>query len=139
MKNFIKGFRKTYICWFQVERICKKLGDKYKNIDLHYILEINPLGTGGVVVNAFKEINKKELLFLTEIPFGNFHLKKFLEFYNDRMDILMLTVRVKNSLRYGNIRISKNHKILEFSEKTGNKKIINAGVYILKENLFTKS
>ena len=138
-KLYKAGFKKTYISvGFKSKEFVKKLGNKYKNIDLHYILETTPLGTGGAVVNAFKEINKKELLIFNGDSFCNFHLKKFLEFYKDRMDILMLTVRVKNSLRYGNIRISKNHKILEFSEKTGNKKIINAGVYILKRKIFSQ-
>ena len=50
----------------------------------------------------------------------------------------MLTVKEKNSSRYGNIKITKNNKILKFSEKLGNSKIINAGVYILKKKYLRK-
>ena len=139
-KLYKVGFKKIYISvGFKSNEIIQKLGYKYKNVYLFYILETSQLGTGGAVLNAFKKIKKKKLLVLNGDSFCNFHLKKFIEFYNDRMDVLMLTVKVKSSSRYGNIKITKNNKILKFSEKSGNSKIINAGVYILKKKIFNKN
>ncbi len=133
------GFKKIYISVGYKHHYFKKiLGNKYKDLSLSFINETLPLGTGGAVKNAFKVINKNRLLIFNGDSFSTFYLKRFLNYYKKEMNILMLTYKKNNSLRYGNVEVGQNNKVISFSEKSGERKIINAGVYILKKKIFEK-
>ena len=115
--------------------------DYFKNFDnkkckIKIIIEEVPLGTGGAIVNAFEYLDDTFYCINGDsIVEGNWiSLNPLLK--NKYKAIIGLT-EVNNPLRYGSIEID-NDKITDFNEKnvTSNSKLINAGIYLLKKEIF---
>ena len=97
-----------------------------------------PLGTGGAVRNALGKTNSKCLLILNGDSYFRLSLPTFLENHlklKARASISL--VQVKDSSRYGSVKINKDRKILAFLEKSPRIQsgLINAGIYLLERNV----
>jgi len=136
-KLIMAGFTRVYISvGYKSDVFQKTLGNVYKGLSLVFLKEKKPLGTGGAILNAFKKLKFDRLFVLNGDSICNIDFNEFLNFYSPKMDVLMLTVKIHNSLRFGNVEVGEENRVLSFSEKTGNTNIINAGVYILKRQIF---
>lgn len=63
----------------------------------------------------------------------NYNIDNFIT--TEKNDITILTKKVKNSTRYGNLKIKKN-QIIEFKEKkSGKSGYINLGIAIIKKKI----
>jgi D-glycero-alpha-D-manno-heptose 1-phosphate guanylyltransferase len=49
---------------YKYESIQNHFGSKYKNISISYAIEKEPLGTGGAVINALKEVKEDSVFIL---------------------------------------------------------------------------
>ncbi|MAI77062.1 MAG: hypothetical protein CBC25_07915 [Pelagibacteraceae bacterium TMED65] len=136
-KLILAGFRRVYISvGYKSDVFQETLGNVYKDLSLVFLEEKKPLGTGGAILNAFKKIKINHLFVLNGDSICNIDYNEFLNFYSSKMDVLMLTVRINNSLRFGNVEVGEGNRVLSFSEKTGNTNIINGGIYVLKRQVF---
>ena len=136
-KLIMAGFRKVYISvGYKSDEFQQILGNVYKGLSLVYLNEKKPLGTGGAILNAFKKLKIDHLFVLNGDSICNIDFNEFINFYSSKMDVLMLTVKVDDGLRFGNVEVGEENRVLSFSEKTGVSNIINAGVYLLKRQIF---
>jgi D-glycero-alpha-D-manno-heptose 1-phosphate guanylyltransferase len=139
-----------YLSQYSITKIILSVGYKqdvikeyfqnsYKHISLGYSCEDEPLGTGGAIKQALKLIapETKNVLVLNGDTFFQIDLQK-LKKINDTLSA-DITISLKEMIdfdRYGAIKIESN-LVKKFEEKKFYKKAyINAGVYMIKKNIF---
>ncbi len=116
----------------------------YKNyclpgVKISFSEEKVPLGTGGAVKHAKKMIYSNPFLVLNGDSFCKFNPLEFLKFHNKKKSLVSILLRkVKNTVDYGSVKLDKNSRIINFSEKKGLAKrcLINAGAYIFDRRAF---
>lgn len=116
----------------KADQIIKYLKGKYE-----YIIEPKPLGTGGAIRFASKDL-KEEFMVLNGDNLMDINLTKFVQFHKKHSLInSMIGWFCKDARNWGLIK-NKGIKILEFKEKPKKKcqGLINAGVYILSPEIF---
>lgn len=113
----------------------KRLGNK---VDIEWIIEDKPLGTGGSVLNAITTHGLENSVLIANADTwldGGIQELKGIDFP------VIAAVRVNDTSRYGSILIDSKGRLTEFVEKqsgnkTHNSGIINAGLYKLPTELF---
>lgn len=116
---------------FMAETITNHFGSKYKGMNLSFIVEDHPLGTGGGVRLAFEQILSDHAYI--------FNGDTFLEIDTSALELSWMTSKspiivacsVPNTERYGRLLVDKG-RVLGFSEKgIAGPGLINAGCYVL--------
>ena len=124
---------------YKHERIMDYYGNKYGILSLKYVIEAQPLGTGGAIKNAINKFGvDNEILILNGDTFFNIDIKKLYEFHrNKNSDLTIALKKMENSDRYGFIEIGITGKIMKFLEKGHGyvmSGFINGGIYILNKS-----
>ena len=111
-------------------------GPRYKNTEIEYVIENEPLGTGGAVKESLKHVQGDDAIVLNGDSYFNVELKEMLNFYHAHNALLTIAVKpMRNFDRYGTV-ILKEDKIIDFQEKTFKKfGYINGGVYIMNKSI----
>lgn len=122
---------------YKYEIIKSYFGFKYKSIDIEYVIENEPLGTGGAIREALKSVKGEEAIILNGDTFFNLDLKKMVNFHSAHNS--MVTIAVKpmcNFDRYGTV-ILKGDRIIGFKEKSfKDSGFVNGGVYVVNKGIF---
>jgi len=111
--------------------------DNYKNLNIDYAHETEPLGTGGAILNGLKINNQNSennFLILNGDTFFDLNILNFEKFFLEtQADIAVGLAYVKDTSRYGKVFLDeRTHQILSFGEKnTAGPGWINAGAYLL--------
>jgi len=107
----------------------------YKNCKLRFIVEPNPLGTGGAVSYIVNKLSINDYIYVVNAD--SWMDLGYNQFINESKDIISL-IRVKNTYRYGKVIVDDSLKIIKFSEKenTKNAGLINSGFYKLHTSTF---
>ncbi len=108
----------------------------YKNCKIKIIIEDEPLGTGGALVNAYDYLNDSFFCLNGDSIIDGNWLSLVENFDLNSQAVIGLT-ETDDSTRYGSIEI-KNKKIISFNEKNKGSKsnLINGGVYLLRKSIF---
>ncbi|WP_204105265.1 MULTISPECIES: nucleotidyltransferase family protein [Spirulina sp. CCY15215] len=123
------------------EQIQSYFGDGCQwNLDIVYVRESEPLGTGGAIQYALPYIQGQSFLVLNGDSLCQFELQQLMEIrdrYQAKAAIWL--AKVENSDRYGSVKINENNAIVGFYEKSQTIKtgLINAGVYLLTKDNFS--
>jgi len=98
-----------------------------KDISFRTLLEKKPLGTGGAISNALKELDIKDSFLVIN---ADTWLSEGLKLMSNSLPPAMATVKVKDSSRYGNLSV-KDGFVEDFKEKNtlNSSGMINAGMY----------
>ncbi len=128
---------------YQPDKIEHLLGNGAEfGVNLRYITEPSPMGTGGAYKFGSSAIRETTVIFngdiLTEIDIG-----KLIEFHQAKSAAATITlVPVDDPTRYGLITIDEESKVLSFIEKPQPDELaelkintINAGIYILEPTI----
>ena len=109
----------------------------FPNIKLTFIVEDEPLGTGGSIKNAINFLNIRESFLVVN---ADTWLGDGLRELNCSYPNTIAAVNVKDCSRYGALVVGDN-KIIKFSEKDSftRKGLINAGLYHLSPDIFVGS
>ncbi len=117
---------------YEADKIIKYLNGKYE-----YIIEPKPLGTGGAIKFASKDL-KEDFMVLNGDVLSNIDFSKFVESHKNSPQQNNLVVWLcKDARPYGLVEL-KNSNVSKFLEKPKEKcsGYINAGFYILSPNIF---
>lgn len=122
---------------YKYEAIMTYFGSKYKNIDIQYIIEDKPIGTGGAIKKACQCTEGDDVIVLNGDTFFCLDLNKMLRFhYEQGADITIAIKPMKNVERYNTLILDKN-KVIEFQDKMFREfGYINGGVYIISKKIF---
>lgn len=112
-----------------------------KNVCVTYVPETNPLGTAGGFLNAIrhaKEIPVAWLVIngdsLAPAPLD----EMFQSLAEAKTEGAILGVRVPDASRFGTISQNAHDDLTGFNEKKSGAGIINAGIYLFRENVIEK-
>ena len=130
--NYLKkfGIKDIIICsGYKGKKIENYLSKKNNfGCNIEYSVESTPLGTGGAIKKAIKNIADRSFIVLNGDIITNINLKRIMVKPNS---IAAIELRTK----YGTMKI-KNNKIIQFNEKSVVKNIwMNPGIYHLDTNL----
>lgn len=136
-----EGIQKvTLSVGYMYESIISYFGNQYLDIEIQYVIENQPLGTGGAIKNSINHLNEpaKSLLILNGDTYNDFQLNRMQNLFNkENADLVILLKKMQNFDRYGTVQIDANHRILAFTEKKFQEEAwINSGVYLLNTEHF---
>lgn len=115
--------------------------DKYKTIDIVYSIEEEPLGTGGALKKAFKQVHTPFFMVMNGDTMFRINLQKFFDRHIEFLANLSIALRpVDDASRYGKVVCREDSTIISFDEKSsdGQPGLINGGIYIIKSKYFNK-
>lgn len=128
---------------YQPDKIQHLLGyDADLGVNLRYVTEPSPMGTGGAYKFASENIRETTVVLNGDI-LTDIDLTKLVEFHQAKGATATLTlVPVSDPTRYGLVQADRDHKIMRFVEKPKpdelaelNVNTINAGVYVLEPEI----
>jgi D-glycero-alpha-D-manno-heptose 1-phosphate guanylyltransferase len=109
------------------------LGEKYRTLQLRYLSETEPLGTGGALRNAAFACAHHLVLAINGDSFVGTNFSNYIQWHMRlAVPASMIVTRVSNSGRFGTVQFTGKGRIKSFAEKTGvsDPGWINAGVYL---------
>ena len=124
---------------YLAEKIKAYYGSNFNGLEIDYVVEENPMGTGGGIRLALEKCTESLSFVLNGDSFFDVDLSKFNDLHiQNRSQISLALRKVNNSARYGTIEKTKENIISSFKEKSGidHEGIINGGVYLLDKNLY---
>lgn len=123
---------------YRADSIHEHFGDHYKQTPVKYVLEDEPLGTGGAILHALSTAGDDPVLVLNGDTLLNLNYLKFIQWYRAASPVMcaMVLRHVPDIARYGSVMLSGN-RVSGFVEKgTIGSGLINAGVYIIEPKIF---
>ncbi len=145
--NFVIAYLKNE----GIERIILSLGYKseliiehieknftHAGIEIDYVIEASPLGTGGAIKLACSKVKGNQVLVLNGDTLFNINLRDFAGFHlSKKADFTAALKEMKDFSRYGAVDTDVNHRLTAFHEKTYCEKgLINGGIYALSKEHF---
>ena len=116
------------------DSIINHFGYKYQDAIIEYSIESNPLGTGGALVQAIKNLSEPVLV-INGDTFFEVDLQLLYSFHCINESIFTLALYKVNACnRYLGIDIANTGKILEFSSanrESMSAQLVNGGAYIV--------
>ena len=132
-----------WISGYSVEKIILSLGfkpgtvrnyfgDSFSGIPVEYVVEDQPLGTGGAVKYAARLTEGDDFVVINGDTFFPIDLKKFYDFHVEKSSLFSIALkRMKESDRYGTVECHED-TILRFREKEFcSEGLINGGIYLI--------
>ena len=113
---------------------------KYKDKKFHFIVEDEPLGTGGALANCSDIISGTFACFNGDIV-SSLDVNPMIELHKRNGGIGTLALwEVEDPTRFGIVGLDANSRITQFKEKPKKEEVfsnlINAGSYILEDDIF---
>jgi len=110
----------------------KIIQDKPVKCNVNFVIEPEPLGTGGAIKFACSKVNDERFIVINGDTFQNLN---YLDFYNSSLcsDLLISAVRVDDNSRYGSLALDKNMNVVSIDSKNSSN-LINSGTYRLKRS-----
>ncbi len=126
----------TFAVHYLWETIQDYFRSSYQGISIDYVVEAEPLGTGGAIRNAIYQSDMRQPVFVLN---GDTFVKlNYREMYKSDHLLTVAFCTVADSRRYGRVMV-ENGVIVGFGENivTGSA-LINAGVYLLCPDVFNQ-
>lgn len=130
-------------CQYRVEDIKKALGEETLGVRLRYVVEAEPLGTGGGVRNA-ADLASGLVFVLNGDVLTDADLGAMLAFHEARRArVTIYLTRVSDPRQYGLVETAADGRIERFREKPGpgepiTTDTVNAGIYLIDAELLRR-
>jgi NDP-sugar pyrophosphorylase family protein len=132
------GIGKTVLLTgYRAEQVFQTVGNQHLGMKLIHSIEHNPLGTGGALRNALKELSSPVVLLLNGDSWCDVDLTGFGDFHQEGdADVSMVLARVNDSSPFGTVDIEPDGTVKRFEEKQADGSgWINAGIYLIGRSL----
>jgi D-glycero-alpha-D-manno-heptose 1-phosphate guanylyltransferase len=113
-------------------------GSKW-GVNITYIPEKVPLGTGGAIQEAFRFIDDQNVLVMNGDSYINVDLTHYIDWHFTNKCVASIVItEIDDTSRYGTVELDTEDRINSFTEKGERKGSgwINAGVYIFHRSIF---
>lgn len=134
------GFSKFYISTFyHSEKIENYLGNGDRwNINIQYIKEEEPLGTGGALGLIPKKHKEKPILVINGDVLTNLNFSNLMEFHDNNDSAATICAKeYQTTIPYGVIE-SEKEKVLAIKEKPSYCHFVNSGIYVISPRLASR-
>lgn len=121
------------------EKIMEHYGNQYKNIEIDYAIETEPLGTGGGLKKAMAMAEGPLVIGMNGDTFFEIDFMKFLHIHRGKESKFSMVLReLEDVSRYGSVERDGDRRITGFFEKNqkSGKGLINGGIYIINKRFF---
>jgi NDP-sugar pyrophosphorylase family protein len=137
---FKQGVRRVIVCTGHMgEMIESQLGSGIRfNLELSYVRDPIPLGTGGAVRNALALLHTNSALVLNGDSYFRFDAKSLQDFHAaHRAETTILLTKVEDASRFGTVDVEDTGEVKAFREKTSGRHSawINAGIYLVNRGI----
>lgn len=136
------NFKKAILAvGYKHRKIVEYFGNTYGSLNLEYVVEDVPRGTGGALLLALAHASEKNVLVLNGDSIFKVNLMSLMKAHNARTcEITLVLKRVASASRYGIVRIDKTSRVTGFQLRGGGGgSLINSGVYIINKELFANN
>ncbi len=121
---------------YKSEVVIEYVNTHFASLEKEYVIEEEPLGTGGAIKAACAKAVSKNVLVFNGDTFFDIDLKKLSAFHTNHNSVCSVALKpMTNFSRYGTVEINNTNVITAFNEKqfckTG---LINGGIYALQTN-----
>jgi NDP-sugar pyrophosphorylase family protein len=134
------GVRKVVLCTgYLGGQVQVAFGNRYGNLELHYSIEEEPLGTAGALRLALPLLNGDPVLVFNGDSYCDVDLEVFFAWHHEKQAMGSLVLfDIPDVSRFGSVIFAPDGQILHFGEK-GKKGSgwINAGTYLLSQCLLS--
>ncbi|CDT93205.1 HddC [Vibrio coralliirubri] len=122
------SYRADYI----IERVTS---DIPVNCKVDFVIESEPLGTGGAIKLATNKVETEKFIVLNGDTYCELDYNAFIKF-SQNSQLLISGVEVEDVSRYGSLQLDQDNNVLAMIEKgRSGSGIINSGIYILDKNI----
>lgn len=131
----MKGFQRVVMSLgFMAEKISGHFGQSFTGLEINYVVEDKPLGTGGGIRLAMDLIENDHVFVFNGDTFLDLEVNEVnKKWFMDRRP-LIIGRHVENTARYGRLLVS-NGAVVGFSEKgIQGGGLINGGCYVLRRD-----
>ncbi len=131
-----KGFTKIIISvGYLANKIIDYFGDKFLGLDLVYVVEQSPLGTGGGIRKGLLQCAEDYIFIFNGDTYIELDALKVKQRWQQVNCPIMVVRQVPDTRRYGRIEVDAKGYVSSFSEKgIMGEGLINAGCYVLPRN-----
>jgi D-glycero-alpha-D-manno-heptose 1-phosphate guanylyltransferase len=121
---------------YKPEIIIDYFGDSFSDIPVNYVIEDEPLGTGGGIKRACTEVTDPDFLVINGDTYFPVDLMKLYAFHTGHGGYITVALkRMKDFSRYGAVDCNDG-KIIQFHEKRLCKDgFINGGIYVINRKI----
>jgi D-glycero-alpha-D-manno-heptose 1-phosphate guanylyltransferase len=127
---------------YRMDAIVDFFSDSYCGCDISYVVEPQPLGTGGALLLALSENDlSAPFLLINGDTFFPLDYKALLQSHRSRSaDITVALTRVDSNSRYSGVQLEDDGLISSFSSRRGEsgRQLINAGVYLIEPDALAR-
>lgn len=141
----LQGVTEVVLCvGYKRSSVKRYVGSGRKwGLSVKYSIERRLLGTGGALKKAERLISGGRMLVINGDTLVKADLRELIRFHERRRaPVTMLLIRVRDSGRYGAVRLDRRQRVTAFLEKERQeqrarapRRLINAGVYILEKKV----
>lgn len=135
-----QNIQRVVLCaGYKHEAISAYFGTAYKDLELLYSIEDEPLGTGGALRKGLDLLNSQTVLFLNGDSICKVDVAEMFDFYTKNHADMVLAIKTMHDFdRYGTVVLEQN-RIIKFEEKKPlHKGFINVGVTLLNPEIIKK-
>jgi D-glycero-alpha-D-manno-heptose 1-phosphate guanylyltransferase len=132
------GFTKIILALGHLsDQIMDHFGSSFRDMQIVYSVEKEPLGTGGAVLEAMKLVENDFVFVINGDSLQEINYQEMLGAYRKNPGLpLLASRRVADTARYGSI-LAEGDTVIEFAEKQkAGPGMINAGCYLLPVDIF---
>lgn len=119
---------------YKGETVQQHFGATFAGIELAYAYEAEPLGTGGGIQQAAKQLQSDDFFILNGDTIFTANLQRFWDFFQEKKaDLALALCEMQDFERYGVVETDNQGRVEAFLEKKPRKKgLINAGIYLCR-------
>lgn len=116
-------------------------GCSFMGKPITYVVEEQPLGTGGALLKSCERLNTREpFVLLNGDTYFEVNLKDMVRFHKKSASELTIALFLATEVnRFGSVELDKNDKLIGFkNSKAKINELANGGVYVVNPNLLNK-
>jgi D-glycero-alpha-D-manno-heptose 1-phosphate guanylyltransferase len=134
-----KGFSRVVLSLgFMAEKISGHFGARFAGLDIAYVVEDSPLGTGGATRLAAEACTKDHVYVFNGDTYVDLEVEMLERQWQVRQHAVVVGRQVSDTARYGRLVVDGD-RITSFAEKgTTGQGLINAGCYVLSKNALAR-
>lgn len=127
-----KGFARVVLSLgFMAEKITDHFGTRFAGMDIAYVVEDTPLGTGGAIRLAFEACTQDHVFVFNGDTYLDLEVRSLEQHWQASRYPIVVGRQVPDTTRYGQLVVDCG-RITSFAEKgTARPGLINAGCYVL--------
>lgn len=134
-----KGFARVVLSLgFMAETISDHFGTRFAGVDIIYVVENRPLGTGGAIRLALEACTQDHVFVFNGDTYLDLEIQSLEQHWQAKRHPIVVGKEVPDTSRYGRLFIDGGH-ITYFAEKgIAGQGLINAGCYVLATDALIK-